>query len=206
MFYHSRTHIHITYYADSTYSRSTYLITYLLTYIATHITVPYLVFLNNHVCAWSVTFDARDQRKPGDTRDQSHIDTPEQSCSSFTLDQSFLLRVISVVSATRVISYFHLLLISHDAWSVTHLCAWSALTPDQRKLHQITPDQSTSSTPDQTQLLISVKYHHDAWSITYLYAWSDMTPDQRKLHHITPDQSISSTPDQTWLLISVKYH
>ena len=164
------------------------------------------MFLNNHIYAWSVTFDTRDQRKPGDTRDQSHIDTPEQSCSSFTLDQSFLLRVISVVSETRVISYFHLLLISHDAWSVTHLCAWSALTPDQRKLHQITPDQSTSSTPDQTQLLISVKYHHDAWSITYLYAWSDMTPDQRKLHHITPDQSISSTPDQTWLLISVKYH
>ena len=164
------------------------------------------MFLNNHIYAWSVTFDTRDQRKPGDTCDQSHVDTPEQSCSSFTLDQSFLLRVISVVSETRVISYFHLLLISHDAWSVTHPHAWSALTPDQRKLHQITPDQSTSSTPDQTQLLISVKYHHDAWSITYLYAWSDMTPDQRKLHHITPDQSISSTPDQTWLLISVKYH
>ena len=151
---------------------------------STHITVPYLVFLNNHVYAWSVTFDARDQRnlgnmcvinhiltrltsqhlscswsiifstrdqrKPGDARDQSHVDTPEQSCSLFARDQSFLLRVISVVSATRVISYFHLLLISHDAWSVRCPYAWSALTPDQRKLHQITPDQSTSSTPDHT--------------------------------------------------------
>ena len=111
----------------------------ILTYLLTYITVPHLVFLNNHIYAWSVTFDTRDQRnlgnmrvinhilirlisqhlscswsiifstrdqrKPGDTRDQSHIDAPEQSCSLFALDQSFLLRVISVIVRMRVINH-----------------------------------------------------------------------------------------------------
>ena len=109
------------------------------------------------ICAWSIIFITPDQRWSGDTPDQSHLATPEQSCSLFTLDQSFLLRLISVSEWTRLISHSHLLLISHDAWSVTHLYAWSATTPDQRKLHRITPDQSKSSAPDQPWRLISVK-------------------------------------------------
>ena len=122
------------------------------------ITCSYVWTVMVLICAWSIIFITPDQRTSGDTPDQSHLATPEQSCSSFTLDQSFLLRLISVVEGTRLISHSHLRLISHDAWSVTHMYAWSATTPDQRKLHRITPDQSKSSEPDQPWRLISVKH------------------------------------------------
>ena len=122
------------------------------------------------ICAWSIIFITPDQCKSGDTPDQSHVAASEQSCSSFALDQSFSLRLISVVEGTRLISHSHLRLISHDAWSVTYLYAWSVTTPDQRKIQRITPDQSKPSTPDQSWRLISVKHlkmrliSHDAWS------------------------------------------
>ena len=42
-------------------------------------------------------FITRDLRFCEDACDQSHVPTPEQSCSLFAFDQSILLRLISVI-------------------------------------------------------------------------------------------------------------
>ena len=62
-------------------------------------TIMFLIY------AWSIIIITPDQRCWGDTPDQSHLATPEQSCSLFTLDQSFLLRLISVNPGTRLINH-----------------------------------------------------------------------------------------------------
>jgi hypothetical protein len=105
--------------------------------------------------AWSVTFIYAWSAMTGD-----------QPCTC-TPDQPWRLISVNYIWI-RVISHFYLLLNSHDGWSAMYLYAWSAMTPDQRKLHMDTRDQSLLFTPDQPWRVIShvpVRLiSHDAWS------------------------------------------
>ena len=201
--------------AGSTYSRSTYF-TYLATYwyVWTIIILTYawsIIFVTCDQCklgdtitcwhvwtiiiltyAWSIIFVTPDQRCVEDARDQSHIDTRDQSLSLLAFDQSFSLPLISVVSGIRVINHILIRVINHYpdlrlinhfhypwsalcrgyAWSVTFIYAWSAMTGDQ----------PCTCTPDQPWRLISVNYIKLPLINHFHYPWSATTPDQRKIH------------------------
>ena len=154
------------------------------------------VHLSLFFCAWSIIFITRDLRFCEDTRDQSHVPTPEQSCSSFcawsiifiTLDQRCLVDTPDqshVSTSEQSCSLFE--------FDQSFLSRLISVNPGRRMINHMCP-RLNNHVPhlrliNQFYCAWSTLFRGHAWSITCTYAWTVMFLIYAwSIISITPDQ------------------